>query len=117
MAGTTEPRSGLIYNWLIGDNFKTDMDNNLLLMGRVGMHLSVKDRNLATPPASPATGDTYIVAASGTGAWAGKDGQVTLWDGAAWVFYVPRLGWVAYIEDEEVLSAYKAAGWSTGIAI
>jgi hypothetical protein len=33
------------------------------------------------------------------------------------VFGTPRLGWVAYIEDEEKLTAYKAAGWSTGIAI
>lgn len=117
MAGSTEIRSGLKYSWLVGDNFAPDMDANLLQIGRVGMHLSVLDRNLATPPATPAAGDTYIVAASGTGAWAGKDGQVTLWDGAAWVFYVPRVGWIAYIEDEEKLSAYKAAGWSAGVAI
>ena len=29
-------------------------------------------------PASPTNGDTYIVAAAATGAWAGKDGQVTM---------------------------------------
>jgi hypothetical protein len=62
-------------------------------------------------------GDTYIVAAAATGAWAGKEKQVAVWSGSAWVFYAPRLGWVAYIEDEEKLSAYKAAGWSAGVAI
>lgn len=93
------------------------MDTNLLKVAHVGLHLSVKDRDLATPPVSPATGDTYIVAAAATGAWAGKDGQVAVWSGSAWAFYAPRLGWVAYIEDEEKLSAYKMAGWSAGVAI
>ena len=118
MPASTEPRSGLKHSWSLGESgWNTDMNANLLSIGRFAYHLSVKDRNLATPPGSPAAGDTYIVAATGTGAWASKDGQVAVWDGAAWVFGVPRLGWVAYIEDEEKLTAYKAAGWSAGVAI
>jgi Protein of unknown function (DUF2793) len=34
-------------------------------------HLVVQDRDLATPPGSPADGQRWIVAASPTGAWAG----------------------------------------------
>jgi hypothetical protein len=118
MAAQTDPRFGLAYGWSLGENgWNTGMDANLLKLARVGVHLSVKDRDLTTPPASPATGGTYIVAATATGAWAGKEGQVAIWSGSAWVFYTPRLGWVTYIEDEEKLSAYKAAGWSAGIAI
>ena len=93
------------------------MNNNILNIGRFGFHLSVKDRDLSAPPASQAAGDTYIVAAAPTGAWAGQAGKVAVWSGTAWVFGTPRIGWVAYIEDEEVLSAYKAAGWSVGVAI
>lgn len=118
MAAQTDVRFGLQYGWALGEgNWNTGMDANLLKLARVGVHLSVKDRDLATPPASPVAGDTYIVATSGTGAWAAKDGQVAVWSGSAWVFYAPRLGWVTYIEDEEKLSAYKAAGWSAGVAI
>lgn len=118
MAASTEPRSGLSFGWTLGENgWNTGMDANLLSIGRFAYHLSVKDRNLATPPGSPAAGDTYIVAASPTGAWAGLAGKVAIWSGSAWVFGTPRIGWVAYIEDEEVLSAYKAGGWSAGIAI
>jgi len=118
MAASTEPRSGMNYGWTLGENgWNTGMDSNLLWLGRFGVHLSVKDRNLATPPGSPAAGDTYIVAASPTGAWAGQAGKVAIWSGSAWVFGTPRIGWVAYIEDEEKLSAYKVAGWSVGIAI
>lgn len=118
MAAQTDMRFGLSYGWTLGESgWNTGMDANLLKLARVGVHLSVKDRDLATPPASPAASDTYIVAATATGAWAGKEMQVAVWSGSAWVFYVPRLGWVTYIEDEEKLSAYKATGWSVGVAI
>ena len=118
MPASTEPRSGLSFGWSPGEsNWNIGMDNNLLSIGRFAYHLSVKGRNLATPPGSPAAGDTYIVAASPTGAWAGKEGQVAVWSGSAWVFGVPRTGWVAYIEDEEVLSAFKGSSWSAGVSI
>jgi hypothetical protein len=93
------------------------MDANLLWLGRFGTHLSVKDRDLATPPGSPAAGDTYIVATAGAGAWVGKDGEVALWTGSAWVFGVPRVGWWAFVEDEDKMIVRKAAGWSAGIAV
>lgn len=115
MAAQTETRFGLQYGWALGESgWNVGMDANLLKLARVGVHLSVKDRDLATPPASPAAGDTYIVAAAATGAWAGKSGQVAVWSGSAWVFYVPRLGWVTYIEDEEKLSAFKAGDGRLG---
>ena len=118
MAASTEPRSGMSYGWTLGENgWKTGMDANLLWLGRFGTQLSVKDRDLATPPGSPASGDTYIVAASPTGAWAGQAGKVAVWTGSEWVFGTPRVGWIAYIEDEQKLTAYKAGGWSAGIAI
>lgn len=117
MASSTEPRSGLVYGWAYGESgWKTGMDNNLLSLGRFAYHLSVKDRDLTTPPGSPVAGDTYIVGPAATGAWASKDGQVTIWDGAAWVFGIPRLGWIAYVEDETVITVYTTS-WSTGIKL
>lgn len=122
MAASTEPRSGLFYGWSLGENgWNTGMDANLLRLGRVGFHLSIKDRDLTTPPGSPAAGDTYIVAASPTGAWAGHAGDVAVWvpgtPAGAWTFYTPRTGWVAFIEDETKLSAFYASAWSAGVAI
>jgi len=31
--------------------------------------------------------------------------------GGTWEYYVPKVGWMAYIEDEQALSVYKPAGW------
>ena len=122
MAASTEPRSGLFFGWTYGENgWNAGMDANLLRLGRFGFHLSAKSRAVTAPPATPAAGDCYMVPAGATGVWAGKEGQLALWVldaiSGAWVYAIPRLGWVAYVEDEEKLTAYKAAGWSAGIAI
>lgn len=117
MAASTEPRSGLLFGWALGESgWNVGMDDNLKRIGRFAFHLSVKDRDLATPPASPAIGDTYIVATGGTDAWLGKDKQVAIWDGSVWVFGVPREGWQAFIEDEGVLATYTAGAWNLGVS-
>lgn len=116
MAASTEPRSGLKYGWSLGESgWNTDMDANLKAIGRFAYHLSVKDRDLTAPPGSPASGDTYIPAATATGAWAGKEKQIAVYTGSAWAFGVPREGWVASIDDEDVMIRYDGSAWSTGI--
>lgn len=122
MASTTEPRSGIVQGWTLGEsNWKDGMDANLKFIDNFGLHLSVKDRDLLTPPATPANGDTYILAAGTlTDAWAARTaGDLAMWSSAdtAWRFYAPRVGVVAYVEDEEVLTVFKAAGWSTGVTM
>ncbi len=115
MSSSTEPRSGLNYGWSVGESgWAPGMDANLLSVGRFAYHLSVKDRDLTTPPGSPAAGDTYIPAPSSTGAWSTKDGQVTVWSGSAWVFGVPREGWRAWIEDEDLVATHDGTNWSGG---
>lgn len=68
------------------------------------------------PPVSPADGDRYFVAATGTGAWAGHDNEVAIWDdpNAEWVFVDAVVGYAAYIVDEERMAVYIAtATWSS----
>ena len=62
-------------------------------------------------------GDRYIVPAAATGVWAGKSNQIAVRVASAWEYYIPKVGWLCFIEDEAVLSSYKVAGWSTGVAI
>lgn len=75
------------------------------------VQLSVLDRDLTTPPGSAAEGDRYIVAAGATGDWAGWDGSVALWTDASWLRLLPRTGWRAWVEDEEVILVYNGSGW------
>lgn len=73
--------------------------------------LAVLDRDLSTPPGSPDVNMRYIVGPASTGAWAGKAGQVTAWDGAAWRFHVPEPGWLAFVLDENGLLAWNGTAW------
>ena len=75
------------------------------------VQLSVKDRDLTAPPASPADGDRYIVASGASGAWTGWDLNVALWADGAWLRLPPRAGWLAWIEDEALLLVYGGSVW------
>ena len=80
------------------------------------VQISVKDRDLAAPPGAPAEGDRYIVAAASTSAWSGHDGEVAAWQDAAWMFYAPAEGWIAWVADEDALLAFDGADWVTAAA-
>ena len=75
------------------------------------VQLSVLDRDLAAPPASPADGDRYIVASGATGLWAGWDLNVTTWVDGVWMRLVPRPGWLAWIADEVVAAVWTGTIW------
>lgn len=112
-----EPNLGLVYGWTLGESgWHAGMDANLKRLGAV-VGLAVTSRTTTTPPASPAEGDRYIVPAGATGAWAGRTDQIAVRIAGAWEYHVPKVGWLAYIEDEQVLSVYRAGAWSAGISI
>jgi hypothetical protein len=73
---------------------------------------SVKDKDLLAPPASPSTGDRYIIATgTATGAWVGKNTQITEWNGSTWVFYVPTEGWTCFVDDENKQYSFADGSW------
>ncbi len=76
--------------------------------------ISVKDRT-GTPPVSPTGGDFYLLNGTITGAWAASSltaNTIVQADGSgSWIAMTPQLGWLAYIEDEQILSQYRTSGW------
>lgn len=73
---------------------------------------AVLDRNLTTPPGSPALGDAYIVAATGTGAWAGHDNELALWVSGQWQLIAPLPGFQCWVLDEAVLVYWSGTAWT-----
>jgi hypothetical protein len=73
---------------------------------------SVFDRDLTAPPGSPSTGDRYIVASGGTGAWSGQDDAIAEWDGAAWQFTTPTLGMTVAVDDENRNVRWNGSAWA-----
>ena len=77
------------------------------------VQLNVIDRDLTAPPGSPAEGATYIPAATATGAWAGRENNVAIFQNAAWAFFPPDEGWLAWVDDEDLLYAYNGTAWQS----
>lgn len=115
-----DPRFGLYSQWAYDDStWAGENDANLLKIARFGLHLSVKSRTTTAAPGVVVDGDTYIVPVGATGAWSALAvGTVVCGTPAGtWAIGVPRVGWVAFVEDEDKLSVYKSGGWSAGITI
>jgi hypothetical protein len=71
-------------------------------------------RSILAPPGAPVNGDTYIVPAAATGAWAGQTDNIATWSTnvspAAWQFTVPTTNqYVISYEDQRLLT-YQG-GW------
>ena len=73
--------------------------------------LSAIDHTLATPPGSPATGDTYIIAASPTGAWTGFTNCVAAYYGG-WKIKTPQVGWIAWTRNDNRVFYYTGSAWA-----
>ena len=87
--------------------------NEALRLLDVMVQLSVLDRDLTAPPASPADGDRYMVASGATGLWAGWDLNVTTWVDGIWMRLVPRPGWLAWIADEATFFVWNGSAWQS----
>lgn len=73
---------------------------------------SVKDKDLSIPPTTPAAKDRYIVRATATGAWIGKENNIAEWNGSSWSFYVPSEGWTLYVDDEDKQYSFNGTSWA-----
>jgi len=76
------------------------------------LNAGVIDKDLATPPGSPAEGDVYIIAASPTGAWTGNAKHIAFYS-SGWKFIAPREGLTLWVNDENLLYSYDGSNWST----
>ncbi|WP_375463373.1 DUF2793 domain-containing protein [uncultured Methylobacterium sp.] len=78
------------------------------------VQLACRDKDLAAPPASPAEGDRYLIAAENpTGAWAGLSGQIACFRDGVWVGLAPRPGWFAFVADEAELYTFTGSAWTS----
>ena len=113
MPGSAGPNLGLITGYAAHETgwgtgaFNPNFD---MLDGVV--FLTVINTTTTTPPGSPASGDRYIVGVGATGAWSGKDKQLAIYRGGAWVFYTPKAGWRAYNTGISGYIRYDGTSWN-----
>ena len=86
--------------------------NEALLLLDALVQGAVLDKDLAAPPASPAEGARYLVAAAPTGAWAGRAGAIAIRQDGTWTFATPQAGFVVYVADEATLYLHDGTAWA-----
>lgn len=107
---TTSPNLALPY--LVASQAQKEVTHNEALGDLDCLaQLCVASRSLATPPASPSEGDTYIVGDSPTGGWAGQAGKVAIYF-SGWRFKAPKTGWLAFVQSESKFVVYNGSAWA-----
>ncbi|HEV7277635.1 MAG TPA: DUF2793 domain-containing protein [Devosiaceae bacterium] len=74
---------------------------------------AVLSRSLATPPAAPAEGDSYIIAAGAGGVWAGHEQELASWIDGSWSFRAAGTGWLCFVADVAEVAVFTPAGWTS----
>ncbi len=90
---------------------KSVTHNQALRMLDALVNMEVQSSALAAPPAAPTDGQRWIVAPGGTGAWAGRDLDVAAWQDAAWSFYPPTRGLLAFDAGQNALLFWTGTAW------
>lgn len=72
---------------------------------------SVKNRTTTAPPSSPAAGDRYLIPASASGVWSGKQDQIAEYQAGNWVYYPPQTGWTCYVDEEQKIYSWNGTAW------
>ena len=107
---TTTPNLALSY--IVSSQAQKEITHNSALNDLdYTAQMSVIDTTLATPPSSPSTGDSYIIAASPTGAWTGFANCVAGYYGG-WTIKTPIAGWRAWTRNGNRVLYYTGSAWA-----
>ena len=75
------------------------------------VQLTVESAAETAPPAAT-DGQRWIVATGASGAWAGHDAKLAVYDDNAWAFYEASEGWLAYDKAASALLVFDGTDWS-----
>lgn len=109
---STEPITGLTYQE--AGSLQTDaLQNAEINYYGAWLNCAVKSVGTNAPPASPASGDRYIVGTAPTGAWSGMANALAVFR-VAWQFYAPPADGVPIIKDIATGNDYQfiAGAWA-----
>jgi hypothetical protein len=99
---------------LPGQAQKELFHNEALVLLDALVDAAVEEGPRAAPPASPAPGQCWIVAAGASGAWAAHDEALALWTDGGWRFVVPPAGASVWDKAAGVPRQWNGSSWSGG---
>lgn len=74
---------------------------------------AIEDRDQTDPTAiTPSDGQAWLIAASATGVWSGKDGKLALYVNTGWIYFTAKEGMRIWVKDEDMKSIFNGAAWA-----
>ena len=102
---------------LIGPSGTVGREFHTMIFSSYDWQEPVLDKDLATPPATSDVNDRYLISSTGAaGLWAGRENNITSWDGSQWLFTAPVFGMYVTAQDEGAVYKYDGANWVATIA-
>jgi len=71
---------------------------------------------IPTPPLTPSVGDRYLITATATGDWIGREDDIATWNGTTWEYATPVIGWFTSSlapADANKLFYFGGSSWET----
>ncbi|HEX8191457.1 MAG TPA: DUF2793 domain-containing protein [Allosphingosinicella sp.] len=99
---------------LPGQAQKELFHNEALLAADALLHPAAETPPLADPPPAPEAGQSWIVAAQGTGAWTARDHDLATWCDGGWRFASPVAGMRIWIKSLALWVHWTGSAWSDG---
>ena len=88
--------------------------NEALTVIDATLHASAEAGPQTEPPAAPAPGQSWIVAAGAIGSWSGQEGALASWTAGGWRFVPPREGMMVWNKAVGCWLHWTGTGWSDG---
>jgi hypothetical protein len=111
--GETSARFGLPF-LLPGQAQKEAYHNEALASIDATLHPSVEDKLRNDPPASPGEGESWIIVAAPTAAWATRATELATWTGGGWRFTAPVPGMMVWNQLSGWWVYWDGSAWSDG---
>lgn len=99
---------------LPGQAQKEAYHNEALARVDAALHASVAGEPSDEIPPDPSPGDSWIVGAGASGAWAGKADNLATWTDGGWRFVAPLPGMTVWQADAGYLLYWTGVAWSDG---
>lgn len=86
--------------------------NESLRVLEAAIQIRVLDKDLLTPPATPASNARYLLAGTPlTGTWTGQNNKIAYIRNSTWAYLTPQEGWLVWVDDENLFYQYLSGTW------
>ncbi|MCO6185308.1 DUF2793 domain-containing protein [Rhizobium sp. L1K21] len=107
----TDNTPNLALPYILASQAQKHITHNEALRQLDGLIALTISNTLPSPPASPAEGETFLIAPSADGDWAGKDGQIANFVDSTWQYFTPKAGWTAWFKTNNQILVFDGTAW------